>query len=271
MITPIAITEKLLFSTVRLKTASGCGTGFFFNFKFEEKNAPVIITNKHVVNNKNIETVNFLLHVADNGKPTNENIEINYAAKWVFHPSLDLCFSFVNPLFEEIKHKSNKTVFYTPITEELIWDDTKLEELQAVEDVFMFGSPNGLWDEKNNLPLIRKGITASHAVVDFNKESVGVVDLSVFPGSSGSPLLIINTGGYSDKKGNHYVGANRVIFIGILYAGPILNQKGEISIQEIPTQQKAIATTPLMINLGYYIKSKEMFVLKKMAENLINK
>ncbi len=271
MITPTSITEKLLFSTVRLKTASGSGTGFFFNFKIGDKTAPVIATNKHVVNNKTTESANFRLHVDDGGNPSDENIDINYNADWIFHPSLDLCFCFVNPLFEQVKTKLNKNIFFIPITEDLIWDDTRLDELQAVEDVLMIGAPIGLWDEKNNLPLVRKGITASHPAIDFNRESIGVADLSVFPGSSGSPLFIVNTNGYSDKKGNSYLGASRIIFVGILFEGPVFNQKGDITIQEIPTQQKISALTPSMINLGYYIKSKEMLVLKKMAEELIYK
>ncbi len=271
MINPSSITEQLLFTTVRLETPGGVGTGFFFNFKIDDKIMPVIITNKHVVNNKNIESVNFLLHVQDNDVPSDENIAITYNANWIFHPTMDLCFCFVNPLFEQVKNRLNKDVYFTPITENLIWDNEKLEELEAIEDVFMYGTPIGLWDEKNNLPLIRKGITASHPAIDFNRESVGVVDLSVFPGSSGSPLFIVNLGGYRDKRGTYYMGASRIIFIGILFEGPVFNQKGEISIQEIPTQQKVITTTQSMINLGYYIKAKEILVLKRLAEDLINK
>jgi hypothetical protein len=271
MIKPTSITEQLLFSTVRLKTSGGVGTGFFFTFKIGDKIAPVIITNKHVVNNKNIEDVNFLLHVADGGAPTDENIAITYKAIWIFHPTMDLCFCFVNPLFEQVKSNLSKDIYYTPITEDLVRDDNKLEELEAVENILMYGTPIGLWDEKNNLPLIRKGITASHPAIDFNSESIGVVDLSVFPGSSGSPLFIINAHGYGDKKGTYHMGRGRIILIGILFAGPIFNQNGEISIQDIPTNKKLITTTPLMINLGYYIKAKEILVLKKLAEDLINK
>lgn len=271
MISPISITEKLLFSTVRLKTSSGSGTGFFFNFQFEDKTAPVIITNKHVVNNKNIENVNFLLHAGKDGMPTDENININYNVNWIFHPKLDLCFCFVNPLFEQVKSTLYKDVFFIPITEELIWDSQKLEELQAVEDVLMIGAPIGLWDEKNNLPLIRKGITASHPSTDFNRESIGVIDLAVFPGSSGSPIFIVNTNGYSDKKGNSYLGGSRIIFLGVLFEGAIINQKGNISIEEVPTQQKVVSAMPLMINIGYYIKAKEIFDLKKIAIEFVNK
>ena len=271
MINPISITEKLLFSTVRLKTKTGSGTGFFFNFKIEDKAVPVIITNKHVVNNNSSESVNFLLHIGKDGKPIDENISIDYNANWLFHPSLDLCFCFVNPIFDQQKKDFNKDIFYIPITEDLILDSVKLEELEAAEEVLMIGSPIGLWDEKNNLPLIRKGITSSHPALDFNKESIGVMDLSVFPGSSGSPIFLINTNGYKDKKGTTHLGASRIVFLGILFGGPVLNKKGDIIIQEIPMQKAPFSLTELMINLGYYIKAKEVFILKEMVKDFINK
>jgi len=57
----------------------------------------------------------------------------------------------------------------------------------------MIGYPNGLWDHVNNLPLIRRGITASHPGVDYqiegqNGPGVTVIDMACFPDSSGSPV-----------------------------------------------------------------------------------
>ena len=49
---PISISERLLYNTVRLEGLDkSSGTGFFFNFKFEKGIVPVLVTNKHVVNN----------------------------------------------------------------------------------------------------------------------------------------------------------------------------------------------------------------------------
>jgi len=138
----------------------------------------VIITNKHVVNDKNNETVEFFLHVKDSV----DSIKIQLNIDRHFHPTQDLCFCFVNPLVEEIKKQTNKDVFYCPIIEEYLCSDNKLQqELKAIEDVIMVGYPRGLWDEKNNFPLFRKGITASHPAIDFNRDNIGVVDMACFP------------------------------------------------------------------------------------------
>lgn len=83
-------------------------------------------------------------------------------------------------MLQQIKDQKQKDIFYIPIIENLIWDNTKLEELSAIEDVVMVGYPSGLWDQKNNLPLFRKGITSSHPATDFNDKNVGVVDMACF-------------------------------------------------------------------------------------------
>jgi len=272
MIQPKLLSEQLSFSTVRLETKSGSGTGFFFHFKFnDQKHIPVIITNKHVVNNKLEEEVEFFLHIKDGSNPTSENINTHMKARWISHPDLDLCCTFIGPLLTQIRQQDQKEIFYISLEEKLIWEDPKLEELQTVEDVLMVGYPNGLFDRNNNLPLFRKGITASHPAIDFNGQSIGVVDCSCFPGSSGSPILLYNDNGYTDKKGTTHLGAKRTVFLGVLFGGPVFNAQGDISIEEIPTQQNICTSTPMMINLGYYIKAKELFKLKEEVLKIVNK
>lgn len=271
MIKPQTISEQMLFSTLRLVASNNStGTGFFFNFTFGNKIVPVIITNKHVVNYNQKEKVDFFLHVGNDGVPTGEKINISFTTEWHFHPDQDLCFCFVALLFQQIKDQKQKEIFYIPITENLIWDNTKLEELSAIEDVVMVGYPSGLWDQKNNLPLFRKGITSSHPATDFNDKNIGAVDMACFPGSSGSPIFVLNENGYTDKKGNSYLGGKRVIFLGTLFQGPQFDAKGELIIENIPTRQKVSAVTPIMINLGYYIKANEILAFKPEIEKLIS-
>jgi len=44
----------------------------------------------------------------------------------------------------------------------------------------------------------------------------------------------------------------RIVFLGILFGGPIYNSEGKIVIKDIPTRQEVVSVTPQMINLGYY-------------------
>lgn len=269
---PQTISEQMQYSTIRLTTNNGStGTGFFFEFIFNNKRVPVIFTNKHVVNNNQKEEINFFLHAKNGEMPDDEKLNIKFKTDWHFHDDQDLCFCFIAPLLQQIKDQKQKDIFYISLREDLIWNDLKLEELSAIEDVVMVGYPNGLWDQKNNLPLFRKGITSSHPAIDFNNKNIGAVDMACFPGSSGSPIFILNENGYSDKKGSMHLGVTRLIFLGILFQGPQFGAKGELIIEDIPTQQKVSSTTPVMINLGYYIKAIEILIFKPIIEKIIFK
>ncbi|MBE6140782.1 MAG: serine protease [Firmicutes bacterium] len=257
---PKGFTEYLMYSTALIETKSGRGTGFFFAFEKNDKTYPILVTNQHVLNYNSQETVNLKIHIIDENT-IRSNLEIEFKTEWIFHPNQDLAFCFVNPFFETIKQRFNKEVFYVPIQQNFIYSDDMLRELSAVEETIMAGYPIGLSDEHNNYPIFRKGITASHPALDFNNTNVGLVDMACFPGSSGSPIFIINENGYSDKNGNHYLGRKRIIFLGILYSGPIMNASGKIEVREIPTVHEAYSNTQIMINLGYYIKAEELLNL----------
>lgn len=265
---PQSISEKLMLSTILINTAQGRGTGFFYHFIYDNNVCvPVIITNKHVVNHKKIERVSFHVHLKENSNVVIGTTIIELEVEWFQHSDKDLCFCFANPLIEKLKSEG-KNIFYVPIDDSLIYDEERLKELSAVEDVLMVGYPIGMSDEVNHYPIFRRGITASHPAIDFNQKGIGLIDIACFPGSSGSPIFIINEGSYSDKKGTVYI-SSRMVFLGILYAGPIYNTQGRIDITEIPTSQIA-TTTPVMVNLGYYIKAKELLEFKNFIGKIIN-
>jgi hypothetical protein len=276
---PKTISEQMMYSTIRLRAKNGStGTGFFFNFEFNGKSIAVIITNKHVINDNPKEEVTFFLHTksVENitsffhtklvEKVAKEKIQITFSTNWFFHDSQDLCFCFAKPLFEQIKSQIKKDAFYISVGEEFIYDNTKLEKLSAVEDIIMVGYPNGLWDEKNNLPLFRRGITSSHPAIDFNRKNIGAVDMACFPGSSGSPIFILNENRYIGKIANSYSGAKRLIFLGVLFQGPQFKAKGELVVENVSTKQKISSQTPMMMNLGFYIKAMEILKFKEIIK-----
>ena len=82
------------------------------------------------------------------------------------------------------------------------------------------GYPNGLWDQKNNRPIARKGITATHPGINYNGKQEFLIDVACFPGSSGSPVLLYNPCNYIDRMDNCF-SKPRVKFLGILRAGPV--------------------------------------------------
>ena len=223
-----------------------------------------------MINYNQNETMKFLLHLKNGAEASEENFEVKFSPRWFFHSTLDICFRFVNPLFEEVKKLTGREVYYIATDENLIYSEERLKCLSSLESVVMVGHPNGLWDKVHNYPLFRTGFTSAHPAYDFNNKSIGLVDMACFPGSSGSPIYILNENGYSDKEGNTYLGAKRLIFLGILYAGPTTNINGEIVIVDIPTKQQAFSQMSTMINLGYYIKAHELDEFRAIIENIIN-
>jgi hypothetical protein len=112
--------------------------------------------------------------------------------------------------------KIDMPVFVRAIEASLSMEDFD-EGLDAIEEVVFVGYPDGLFDEVNYLPLTRRGITASPPTADFNGRPVFLIDGSVFPGSSGSPVLILQTGSYAGRTGSINLG-ERVVFMGVVAA-----------------------------------------------------
>ena len=267
---PESISEQMMFNTVRLETASGTGTGFFYNFVVGEVTYPAIITNKHVVNYKQDENVKFHLHLQDGDGESNSSIGIELNAHWYFHSTKDICFTLVNPVFEQVKASCGKKVFYIADDAGILATDEKIKDLSALEELVMVGYPIGLADARNNYPIFRKGYTAAHPAVDFNEDGIGLVDMACFPGSSGSPIYILNEGSYRDKHGNSYFGSSRVMLLGVLFAGPQYDARGDIVVKTIPTSTQIVeSSTRVMINLGYYVKAAEINEFQKFIEESV--
>lgn len=264
---PESISEKMMFNTVRLETESGMGTGFFYNFQVGDAVYPTIITNKHVVNYKQDVKVRFHVHLMEENGESNSSVGIELNAHWVFHSTKDLCFTFVNSVFEGVKNRYGKDVYYVANDVSIMATKEKLQELSALEELVMVGYPIGLSDTRNNYPIFRKGYTSAHPAVDFNDDGIGLVDMACFPGSSGSPIYILNEGGYRNKHGNYYLGSSRVILLGILFAGPQYDVRGDIVVKTIPTSKQVVElNTSITTNLGYYIKAEELDEFQKYIE-----
>lgn len=275
----LGIIERLTHSTVRIETnlhngGVATGSGFYMHFfNNGEYNIPVIITNKHVIANARSGRFHITL-AKDDGLPDIGNhlqFEIpNFEGSFIKHPNpvIDLAAFPMGPLFNELA-QSGSIPFYVPLPTSLIPNDDERESLSSMEDIVMIGYPNGIWDSKNNLPVIRKGITATHANVALNGKSEFLTDIASFPGSSGSPVFLANIGAYMDKQGNTYMGENRIKLLGIHYAGAMHTASGEIRIITAPTSNIPVPITEIPNNIGVAINSKELFVLEEEVKRVL--
>lgn len=277
---PLSIYEQLSFCTARIETedASGntySGTGFFFSLKVKNKEMPLLVTNKHVV--RGMKKGRFLFTIADaDGNPDyvnhfTFNVHDAFETMWTFHPQddVDLCVLSIAPLVKAASQQG-KHLFYRTFDESFIPSETDKSGIDAIEDIIMVGYPNGLWDQVNNMPIVRKGITATNVALDYNGKKEFLIDAACFPGSSGSPVLICDVGGYKDKHGTLNWGKSRVLLLGILYAGPQMQVTGDFHVVTVPdSQQKAISVSRIPNNLGFIIKSERLLDFKPMFESLV--
>lgn len=264
MVQPIAFSEHILYQTVRLECSGYTGTGFIYGFKVgEEEYLPVIITNKHVVDNLTRNTVKFSLHTKDtDGKVLPNVVHYSWESDWIFHPNdkVDLCCTLFKPIMEEAK-KNGINLFFSTCNDELIPTDEELCDLQTVNDVLMVGYPDGLYDEKHFLPIIRKGITSSHPSIDYDGECIGVIDIGCVCGSSGSPVYSYPGISQFSKSKGMIIGSCASKLLGIFFAGAVADAEGKIKAKK-PKISELLTNTEIWINLGYYIKSREILILK---------
>ncbi|PPA70169.1 S1 family peptidase [Jeotgalibacillus proteolyticus] len=261
----LTLSEQLMHSTVRIECVLGngsisTGTGFIYYYYFGEVLLAFIVTNKHVVEG----AVSFRTRITCADEDLNPLFKehfiwetSNFERDLVMHPDpdIDLCLVSMIDLVGKMSHEG-RTPFIRNLGSQYIPIENEL--FDGIEDITMIGYPNGLWDQINNLPIIRRGITATHLNRNYNGKEEFVIDAACFPGSSGSPVFLIDENGYNDRSGNIIIGAPRFKLLGILYAGPLTTAEGEITVQNIPTRNVPIARTKVMMNLGYVIKSHKL-------------
>jgi hypothetical protein len=277
MIQPLTVGEQLLFMTVRIsgKNADGlfaAATGFFFDIPLPgDERLPVVISNGHVVDE--IEKGEFLLHRAAPDCPEHaldQSMTVtlsDFRKWWVRHPNpnIDLAAAPLLPMLREAGITREQVIFSSAYPA-LIFSDDQLDTLRAIEDVTMVGYPQGIWDDINNLPLVRRGITSTHPTTNFRGKPEGVVDMACFVGSSGSPIFVFNEGlvVHRDNVGSF---ASRLILLGVLCAAFTTTEEGSIEYRNVPTARKAVPVYSLFSHLGTYIKAKEILVLAELIRS----
>ena len=253
--------EQLLFSTLRIETLSSVGTGFIVQHPLKDGQGLFLITNKHVIEStkEGRLTLTRLRMEGESAVPDlgqSEPVQLTGDGwKWTGHPSVDVDITAMPlvPLLEALG-KMGKKVFVKSVPTNIIPDQKALEELDAVEEILFIGYPNNVYDRVNNLPICRKGITATHSCVDYENKPIFLVDASVFPGSSGSPVFIYNVGGWTGRHGMTV--SSRILFLGVLSAVLYRQGDGSLEFRDIPTAIKPVVHTQEMIDLGIVFKAR---------------
>lgn len=262
-------TEQLLYSTMRITvlnpngTPASYGTGFVMDMSTNKSvQMPCLVTNNHVLPPTEFPLVKLTFHTRteDENNPIGEkSISTICHPPVIFrhpNPEVDLCAFPLLPISNQLP----EPILCVTLTTDLIPSSNK--RFDAIEEVMMVGYPSALSDEVNNLPLIRRGITASPLNKDFHGKKDFVVDMACFPGSSGSPVFIYSPNGYTehgqDGSFSHVFGPSRLMLVGVLYSGPVMKNSGEVTLTT-----KANFNFNTMLHLGYVIKASRLRELQQ--------
>lgn len=260
-----SITEQLFFTTVRIDTESsdevvGSGTGFIFSYARDGQRYPFIVTSKHVVDGTTGGKLTF-----HKGKDNKVNLGEGFALEieewdgvWLGHPdvNIDIAVCPLSPFKKYAEDKTGYEIFLRSVPLERIPSPSQEEELDAIESVTFIGYPNGIWDEKNLLPVARRGTTASPIEVDFEGEPKFLIDASVFRGSSGSPVFILDRGSWESKTRGTVMG-ERFYFVGVVSGVFGITQFHEVVQSTTPVGSSTSTVRQVeMIDLGVVFKAR---------------
>lgn len=267
--------EQLLYTTIKLSTMKGgseygSGTAFFYNINLgNDRLSTLLVTNKHVVDGA--DQVVAICHVAAGNSPVPSGellqLVINLEPGGVImhpDPDVDICAIPISATMGEAQ-QAGKPIFFMAMSAESIPAEKDWANFDAIEEVIMIGCPRGIYDEANNLPIFRRGTTASALTKRYNGKDQFLVDMACFPGSSGSPVFILNRDGYLDREKNAFMmGQMRFFFLGVLFAGPLFTNTGEVVLAQPPRVE--VAT---MMHLGFVIRATELLVIEGLIRKLV--
>jgi hypothetical protein len=237
------------------------GTGFFFaNMKADgsdKAETVFLVTNYHVVTGhgprenkpRSGDRIRFALHVDPDDLENVRTLEL---------PLYDI---HDDPIWAASESSPGADVVLVPLPPKAYEGVIKLFvfteahtrgdiKIRPTSGATLLGYPFGFYDKKHLLPIWKTGHVASEPEVDFEGEPTFLVDVSAFPGMSGSPVLAVANGVYETEDGAMRSG--RILkLLGIFSAMPVIRE----SRPDPSGYSSETVTTEVSLQLGYVWKA----------------
>lgn len=273
----LSLSELLAYSTVLVRTISangqrGLGTGFIVNFCSSPTNYyPMIVSNKHVFDG--VEKIHLEFTVCGtNGLPMQETY--SYEASMsdlhiVRHPvdadDGDVCAVFIGHIYKAAT-TLGKTLMVFPLYLCNVNIDSLASASAPLSQLVMIGYPAGMRDTVNNQPIFRTGIAATNPRLDYDGKKMFFVDMAVFPGSSGSPVILYNDGSLINPY-THSIsidGQPRYALLGIVSQQYRTVDKVSYDNPKIANNLLLSASVNVPLNIGLVIKTERILELQRL-------
>ena len=241
-----SLANQHLLNTVRILVrgrdgAHSVGTGFMHKFCGSGDEAiQCVVTNRHVIaGSVSCELVFRSQRVDAADAPivaSTIRFDLGFEERWYKHPDerVDLAALPLSNEFRQMLGNGFTPLYKATQLSQLVTAEAAAE-LNAVEEILMVGYPDGLWDQANNLPVARRGITATPVSVEWNGRNEFLIDCSVYPGSSGSPVYLFSPSGTRLSVEHRLIPTNQVMLLGVVKSVFVHTVGGEVEVSPAPT------------------------------------
>ena len=267
-----SLANQHLLNTVRILVrrkdgSHSVGTGFMHRFcETGDEAIQCVVTNRHVISESVLCKLVFRSRKVDAVDApvvaSTIRFEEGFEERWFKHPDerVDLAVLPVSNEFRQMLGNGFTPLYKATQLSQLVTAEAAAK-LNAVEEILMVGYPNGLWDETNNLPITRRGITASPVSVGWNGRNEFLIDCSVYPGSSGSPIYLFSPSGTRLSVEHRLIPTNQVMLLGVVKSVFVHTVGGEVQVSPAPTASEE-AGNPHSERLGSVHESGRAALLR---------
>jgi hypothetical protein len=259
-----SVTKRLLFNTVRVDTvledgSEGSGTAFVVEHAHAGGHHRFIVTNRHLV--EGVREGGLIFTQQRHGQPLlgqrfHVGIE-EFPQAWFLHPdpAVDLAIVPLRPL-EQAAQAQGVALYVQAVDTRQVPDAAATRALDALEEVLFVGYPNGVWDQVNLMPILRRGTTATPIALDFEGRAEFLIDAAVYPGSSGSPVFVYQP---VRQRGGVGGGEPKLLLAGVVSAVFFREEAQRLVAAPVPARQASRGGQTMgseMIDLGLVIKAQ---------------
>jgi hypothetical protein len=253
-----SLADQLYFVTAQLVARRGSdewlGTAFLYKVEVTGGGHGLfLITNRHMLEHADELEVRMIGSGPDNlprlGVPATATFKPLTSNRWAAHPDNNIDVAAIS-FYQVLEAMDARGIcpFFKSIDPSLCLTPAIAHELDSVEEITFVGYPSGLYDDSSCLPIVRRGITATPLSVDYQGKPSFLVDAAVFPGSSGSPVFIVNKGSYQTRE-TFVVGQTRLICLGLVAAVHLHPVTGTLA--QMPTALSAVTEIPSGLGIVY--------------------
>lgn len=255
-----ALNEAFLNSTVLISfqvdaKSTSFGTGFLVFREIKDNQGNIfLITNKHVIppeGDKKSISIRVITRQGGTNKIATIDVPVvgdskKYLDNVRLNPNKDYDVAVVNITEQVVKNGIDAS--WIPTTLFVTKDKLKAEGITVGDEIFLLGYPDAIFDPRNVSPVLRVGVistepTQGYAFNDRLKATYGLpdqidgflIDANVFPGSSGSVVILKQQPTTIGPQGETVVsGAKKIPYVlGIVSASIPINDSALKTVQRM--------------------------------------